>query len=140
MREFKKFLKILNLSSLLFMAIFVTFPLASNAECCLKQLVRFTMSDKTLSCDEDFDGNVEGSSLGEILYPNNDIFLDKIGKGKCEIKLCGDGKPVVEGIYCGKGPCNLFGCNCEGGCIQGNTLQNFRAIHGKNVYNVHYPR
>ena len=21
-----------------------------------------------------------------------------------------------DGLYCGYGPCNIFGCNCEGGC------------------------
>lgn len=29
--------------------------------------------------------------------------------------ICYDGRPIV-GWYCGVGPCNMFGCNCEGGC------------------------
>ena len=30
--------------------------------------------------------------------------------------VCADGKRVGHGIYCGNGACNMFGCNCEGGC------------------------
>lgn len=26
------------------------------------------------------------------------------------------------GTYCGKGICNMFGCNCDGGCIEAISL------------------
>lgn len=29
---------------------------------------------------------------------------------------CIDGVPLYKGYYCGNGPCNVFGCNCDGGC------------------------
>lgn len=30
-------------------------------------------------------------------------------------RICWDGSNL-NGYYCGYGPCNIFGCNCEGGC------------------------
>lgn len=61
----------------------------------------------------DYDGDFEESSqcphaLGRL----------------CSKKLCGNGKRVAEGIHCGKGSCNSFGGNCDGGCIEGDPEQN----------------
>lgn len=42
----------------------------------------------------------------------------------CKVRLCGDGKKTV-GTYCGAGGCNIFGCNCDGGCIHGDPLDYF---------------
>ncbi|ACH69459.1 hypothetical protein D1Q00_gp100 [Trichoplusia ni granulovirus LBIV-12] len=47
----------------------------------------------------------------------------------CKVKICEDGKPN-RGYYCGKGDCNIFGCNCDGGCIEGYGVYNFREISG----------
>ncbi|AAF05220.1 ORF106 [Xestia c-nigrum granulovirus] len=47
----------------------------------------------------------------------------------CKVKVCNDGLPN-RGFYCGKGDCNIFGCNCDGGCIQGNAAYNFREKSG----------
>lgn len=53
-------------------------------------------------------------------------------------KVCGNGRPIGEGNYCGKGRCNLFGCNCDGGCIEGNPIRSFQALYGLSVYQVSY--
>lgn len=42
--------------------------------------------------------------------------LDTGNEGVCHSSICMDGKPI-NGFYCGKGSCNLFGCGCNGGCI-----------------------
>ena len=34
-------------------------------------------------------------------------------------KRCGDCSEV-ESFYCGVGSCNVFGCNCDGGCRKGD--------------------
>lgn len=47
----------------------------------------------------------------------------------CKVKVCNDGLPN-RGFYCGKGDCNIFGCNCDGGCIEGNAAYNFREKSG----------
>lgn len=46
----------------------------------------------------------------------------------CEVTVCGDGRPLV-GSYCGRGPCNIFGCNCDGGCLFGDFAESFMANH-----------
>lgn len=43
----------------------------------------------------------------------------------CQIPVCGDGLKHDDRYYCGKGACNVFGCNCDGGCIEGNAEKNF---------------
>lgn len=48
--------------------------------------------------------------------------------GRCLIDVCGDGN-LVMGKYCGYGPCNLFGCNCDGGCIAGSARNEFLFRH-----------
>lgn len=40
----------------------------------------------------------------------------------CETHICSDGTRV-EGRYCGYGECNLFGCNCDGGCRRHSALE-----------------
>lgn len=55
--------------------------------------------------------------------------------GRCWIHVCGDGSNH-PGIYCGKGPCNIFGCNCDGGCIPGNAIEEFKARYGDRVSDV----
>lgn len=48
---------------------------------------------------------------------------------RCKAKVCGDGR-VHGGFYCGKGRCNPAGCQCTGGCIEGDAEANFRKITG----------
>lgn len=35
------------------------------------------------------------------------------GQRRCERYICDDGTKATP--YCGRGPCNIFGCNCNGG-------------------------
>lgn len=48
----------------------------------------------------------------------------------CYYSLCYDGKVMSEGKhYCGVGACNMFGCDCQGGCRgAGNTVDNAAQI------------
>lgn len=34
----------------------------------------------------------------------------------CHVAICKDGSTISGWHYCGRGKCNLFGCNCDGGC------------------------
>lgn len=36
--------------------------------------------------------------------------------------VCEDGKLDTH-PYCGRGPCNIFGCNCDDGCIRGRHFE-----------------
>lgn len=52
---------------------------------------------------------------------------------ECNIKICADGEPISD-TYCGKKKCNMFGCNCVGGCIDGNWEESF--LERNKKYNV----
>lgn len=54
----------------------------------------------------------------------------------CSNFVCGNGEPPREGVYCGVGSCNMFGCNCDRGCIQGNPLLRFQEKNGEDVKRV----
>ncbi|XP_017021874.1 protein Diedel-like [Drosophila kikkawai] len=67
-----------------------------------------------------------------------DVGGEKSGDS-CSIIICGNGEAVV-GTYCGKGPCNLFGCACKNGCLQGNWVDDFLAKNSRysiDIINVH---
>lgn len=36
----------------------------------------------------------------------------------CAYQTCADLLDHKDRHYCGKGDCNIFGCNCDGGCIK----------------------
>ncbi|AXN77279.1 hypothetical protein HvAV-3i_gp096 [Heliothis virescens ascovirus 3i] len=57
-------------------------------------------------------------------------------EGICKVSVCGDGK-VHEGHYCGVGPCNIFGSNCEGGCHRGDPVVSFKELYAGKVWDVH---
>ncbi|KAH8260002.1 hypothetical protein KR026_009681, partial [Drosophila bipectinata] len=46
----------------------------------------------------------------------------------CEVTVCGDGSLLV-GTYCGRGSCNIFGCNCKDGCRKGDWAESFLDNH-----------
>ncbi|ALC39694.1 Diedel [Drosophila busckii] len=48
----------------------------------------------------------------------------RLGSNGCTITICADGK-AQQGTYCGRGSCNIFGCNCDNGCITGDWKNSF---------------
>lgn len=83
-------------------------------ECCPTKSITFNTRDK--SCSE-FDAE------------------KRIFSG-CKIDVCNDGKKLTDGSYCGRGRCNFVGCECLGGCIKGDAIENFKVLHGDSVYDV----
>jgi len=51
--------------------------------------------------------------------------------------FCKDGSKTSGPLsYCGKGPCNIFGCNCDGGCktdIPYDTINKGRSLEVERV-------
>lgn len=50
----------------------------------------------------------------------------------CQEAVCFDGELKGNYGYCGVGSCNLFGCNCDGGCRKGtwqSAVENFKRLH-----------
>lgn len=89
-----------------------------HAVCCYTTKIEFVITNPRKKCS-DYGAK---KSYGDLV---------------CETSICGDGKPLKKGVYCGIGPCNIFGCNCDGGCIPGNGRVNFIVIHGDEVTRVH---
>lgn len=89
-----------------------------HGECCHRKYIKFVNNDPAKSCSD---------YGGDEVYP----------KPRCGADICGNGEPPREGFYCGVGPCNMFGCNCDGGCIEGDARKSFEQIHGNSVSDVH---
>ncbi|KAH8284074.1 hypothetical protein KR054_009348, partial [Drosophila jambulina] len=80
----------------------------THAVCCRTTgFVTFTM--KTGNC-----GNVEGAGWSSLR--------------DCATHICADGS-ALNGRYCGRGSCNMFGCNCDGGCRTGDWEKSFEKKH-----------
>lgn len=57
---------------------------------------------------------------------------------RCQSEICKDG--TVRTWYCGYGPCNIFGCDCNGGCrdnSMGSWNEATRLFKEKNPH-LHY--
>ncbi|CAB3252614.1 unnamed protein product [Arctia plantaginis] len=61
--------------------------------------------------------NIEKDLVASMMLPT-----------RCETRVCNDGR-VHPGAYCGRGRCNLLGCDCKGGCIPGDPVLNFRRLN-----------
>lgn len=114
------------LATLLLSSVFV----AIHCECCGR--TNFKYQSKYNDCFDIPGGNVKYTS-----YYRDPLAaqLKAILSNVCEINICGDGSSH-KGFYCGKGSCNAFGCNCDGGCIPGNAKKEFKARYGDRVIDV----
>lgn len=88
-----------------------------HAKCCYSTKVSFGWSEDSMpfKC-ADIDGAVGAFRQCEKWKWRTHMV--------CHVLVCGDGR-LPGGSYCGKGPCNIFGCNCDGGCIEGDPEENF---------------
>lgn len=118
--------------------VFVTIK-SNNADCCGKKDVAFKSfrphpNRHTSNC------LYYGAVYDDIEYKGIQIDPALYGQPqRCVLSsLCGDGKRHNEGFYCGKGRCNVVGCNCDGGCIEGDTLDSVRALDPGQIYHVEY--
>lgn len=83
-------------------------------ECCRRGVdVRFEIVRGSKKCI-DFGANTL-HGVGSACYPRE----------YCFVEVCGYGRRSAVGYICGNGPCNMWGCNCDGGCIPGNGRENF---------------
>lgn len=57
----------------------------------------------------------------------------------CVIRhVCGDGEQLQgDNYFCGIRSCNIFGCNCSGGCIPGNPELKFETKHRGKITIIH---
>lgn len=96
-----------------------------RAECCFKEKVVFVNLNKSKSCSDYNKAYIVAqvcAVLGDV--PN-----------LCLIEVCGNGAPP-ENYFCGVGDCNIFGCNCDFGCIPGDRIENFSHKYDKDIFVV----
>ncbi|KAH8383875.1 hypothetical protein KR009_010954 [Drosophila setifemur] len=87
----------------------------STAVCC-KTVQYLTFWTDRATCLE-----VNGTSQ----YPTENV---------CLVRICGDGRAHYD-PYCGKGPCNLLGCQCVGGCKIGHWVRSFKSLNSDYTIN-----
>lgn len=85
-----------------------------NAECCQVEYpihhVCAGIPDETQMPFGEYLGWLDGNDYW--IRDSSDVY-----KTKCISRFCADGyKLGVKQYYCGHGDCNIFGCNCDGGC------------------------
>uniref|UniRef100_T1GZE7 Protein Diedel-like n=1 Tax=Megaselia scalaris TaxID=36166 RepID=T1GZE7_MEGSC len=101
----------------LLFAILLGFLFQVKADCCRRTRVSFKLNDPINDSCRNYDADLAAMPPHfvdtEILQQHR----------RCEIQVCGDGEKPGEGIYCGIGACNLFGCNCDDGCIPGDPVE-----------------
>ncbi|CAB3252294.1 unnamed protein product [Arctia plantaginis] len=90
-----------------------------RGECCYPTYIQWSADNCwPFRSQSQMADNIERDLVASLMLPT-----------RCEAKVCNDGR-LHPGAYCGRGRCNLFGCNCEGGCIPGEPVLNFRRLNG----------
>lgn len=108
--------------------IFVLLPAFIYAKCCYHTTVKFRIEgDQALKCTD-----FGAATLEAPMRISRQPEFAKYFYRACEKKVCGDGE-AYDTPFCGKGACNLVGCGCQGGCIEGHPLESFVNKHGANV-------
>ncbi|KAH8232605.1 hypothetical protein KR032_010483 [Drosophila birchii] len=69
------------------------------------------------------------TSSEEVMFFMKNGVCEAVGAERhgsaCRVNICADGV-AIEGTFCGRGPCNIFGCNCDGGCLTGEWSKSFQ--------------
>lgn len=86
--------------------IFLFVPYETNAKCCQEKIrVLFECTNP-----DTIHRHIEHARSSDRLWESD----TKIPA--CHATICKDGNPIIGWNYCGNGNCNMFGCNCDGGC------------------------
>lgn len=117
---------------ILILFVFLWYPANIRSDCCGRTTVNFRYNSSSDSCTT-FGGNlpIVTSNTGPGSF-GTAVIGDLLAR-KCQILVCGNGKIPTSGYYCGEGACNVFGCDCEGGCIPGKATEEFQRIHGEKI-------
>lgn len=94
-------------------------PTIVLSECCHTREILFKTNNINKYCNE---------------FGGFDTTLPRLTQGRaCVANVCGNGKLEPGKMYCGLGLCNIFGCNCDNGCIRGDFTNEFKGIYGDQI-------
>ncbi|KAH8398430.1 hypothetical protein KR215_001934, partial [Drosophila sulfurigaster] len=98
------------------LSLFVILALQSwqlgNSDCCTKIKVRFKIK-KGDDCHN--------------YHKSYKVIFSK----QCTKRLCRD--LSANSPCCGVGSCDVFCCNCDGGCLQGDIAEQLDKLYGNNI-------
>lgn len=81
-----------------------------HSECCYRFTFQFRNNNENNQCT--------GDNVQQVGW---------VGRSRiCSKSVCGDGKPPGKGFFSGISSCNVFGCNCDGGCVPGEGKPAFK--------------
>lgn len=112
-------------------ALFLLISFVANikSECCPKKSITFKLKNPHNNYCSQYGGFLGLPNIG----PNPTLSgAYALVSGRCQALICGDGRNH-DGAYCGQGSCYVGGCNCDGGCIPGDAIAEFKRLHGGSV-------
>jgi len=81
------------------------------------------IESKSVSELKSLEPNDEGREVG---MPSSIDILTDMFRGLCSYSLCSPGYIKKNGkVFCSTGSCNMFGCNCDGECINNNYVDEY---------------
>lgn len=111
-----------NLRKMKLLIIFISLFYYVNSDCCPGTIIWYSLLDPSTDDCAAVPGGEGKMKIGvDVMNIHNS--LDR-RRPACRIEVCNDGQQH-DGTYCGYGPCNMFGCNCDGGCREGDPLSMF---------------
>ncbi len=73
--------------------------------------------------------------FGNIHQANAECCAADIVADLGNVRVCPDGT-YIDYAYCGVGPCNIFGCDCAGGCRRNS--KGYDKEEARRLYNERY--
>lgn len=116
--------------------IVLSLPAFIYSKCCYDTEILFKIEgDTNLKCsDFGAERHIRTFGLMNLKYPQvGQIQAQFLPHPACKKSVCGDGEKKAGSRFCGKGHCNWAGCDCDGGCIEGDASENFFSKHGAKV-------
>lgn len=115
------------ISIIIYVMLYIYWGKSVKSECCRSKTIAFS-----INCTND------AYVFNHFRMAYRCFIRESTMEYNCVMDICNDGHGLSVGTYCGKGMCNMFGCNCDGGCIGGNEnpIENFKKIYGNMVHSV----
>lgn len=115
--------------------VFLLLPAFIYSKCCYNTGVVFRIEgDESLKCSDFGAKNyIRAPGPAHIVFPAVAQIEASHLYRACKKSVCGDGETKADTNFCGIGKCNWIGCDCEGGCIEGDPQASFLGKHGANV-------
>lgn len=107
------------------------------SECCWRSTLLFALPKTEANCTK-YGRSPTVLRFATVLHVGEEGYFDILEEKHCIVRVCNDAVDY-RGTYCGKGPCNMFGCNCGGGCFSGDAKDAFKKLHNITAHWIPTP-